>query len=32
MDKKILVNNEYYVSMLYNLMVNDGMKIKIYEI
>ena len=32
MDKEIKVNNEYYVSMVYNLMVQDGLKVNIFEI
>jgi NDP-sugar pyrophosphorylase family protein len=32
MNKKIKVKNEYYVSMVYNLLVEDGFKINIFEI
>ena len=32
MDLKIKVNNEYYVSMVYNLLVEDGLKVNIFEI
>ena len=32
MDLKITVNNEYYVSLVYNLMVQDKLKVKIYQI
>lgn len=32
MDDDINLNNEYYVSMVYNLMVEDNMNILIYEI
>ncbi len=32
MKKKMQVNGEYYVSMVYNLMNNDGLKSYIYEI
>jgi NDP-sugar pyrophosphorylase family protein len=32
MDKDINVNGEYYVSLVYNLLVNDGLKVSIYEI
>lgn len=32
MDEKIALNGEYYVSMVYNLMVQDNMNILIYEI
>jgi len=32
MDQKIKVKNEYYVSMIYNLLVNDGLKVSIFEI
>ena len=32
MDLKQKVNNEYYVSMVYNLMVNDTLKVNIFEI
>lgn len=31
-EKNIKINNEYYVSMVYNLMVEDGLKIGVYEI
>ena len=31
-EKEMKVNNEYYVSMVYNLMVNDNLNIGIYEI
>lgn len=32
MDKKIEINNEYYVSLVYNLMVKDNLKVNIFEI
>jgi NDP-sugar pyrophosphorylase family protein len=32
MDSKIRVKNEYYVSMVYNLLVNDKLKVNIFEI
>lgn len=32
MDKKIEIKGEYYVSMVYNLLVNDGLKVNIFEI
>lgn len=32
MDLKIKVNNEYYVSTVYNLLINDGLMINIFEI
>ena len=32
MDLKLKVKNEYYVSMVYNLLVNDKLKINIFEI
>lgn len=32
MDLKQTINNEYYVSMVYNLLVNDGLKVNIFEI
>lgn len=32
MDKDINLNGEYYVSMVYNLLVQDGLKVSIYEI
>ena len=32
MDSKQTVNNEYYVSMVYNLLVNDKLKVSIFEI
>jgi NDP-sugar pyrophosphorylase family protein len=32
MDKKMKVKNEYYVSMVYNLLVNDGLNVNIFEI
>lgn len=32
MKKELMVNNEYYVSLSYNLMVKDGLKVSIYEI
>lgn len=32
MDKKIEVKGEYYVSMVYNLLVKDGLKVNIFEI
>jgi NDP-sugar pyrophosphorylase family protein len=32
MDKKVKVNNEYYVSMVYNLLKDDNLKIRIFEI
>ena len=31
-DEKISVNNEYYVSLVYNLLVRDKLKVLIYEI
>jgi len=31
-EKKIDINGEYYVSMVFNLLVNDGLKVSIYEI
>lgn len=31
-DRKIKVNNEYYVSMVYNLLVEDDLKVNIFEI
>ena len=32
MDEDINLKGEYYVSMIYNLMVQDGLKVSIYEI
>lgn len=32
MENNITVNNEFYVSMVYNLMVKDQLKVRIYEI
>jgi len=32
MDKKMKVKNEYYVSMVYNLLVEDKLKVSIFEI
>ena len=32
MDKDINLNGEYYVSMVYNLLVQNGLKVSIYEI
>ena len=32
MDKNINLNGEYYVSLVYNLLVQDGLKVSIYEI
>ena len=32
MDSKITIKNEYYVSMVYNLLVKDNLKVSIYEI
>ena len=32
MDLQIKVKNEYYVSMVYNLLVNDGLRVNIFEI
>ncbi len=32
MDRKIKVKNEYYVSMVYNLLVEDNLKVSIFEI
>ena len=32
MDTNCRVGNEYYVSMVYNLLVRDGLKVSIYEI
>jgi NDP-sugar pyrophosphorylase family protein len=31
-DLEIKVNNEYYASMVYNLLVDDGLKVNIFEI
>ena len=31
-DLNIKINNEYYVSMVYNLLVNDNLKVNIFEI
>ena len=31
-DLELTVNNEYYVSMVYNLLVDDGLKVNIFEI
>lgn len=31
-DKKISINGEYYCSMVYNLMKEDNLKIKVFEI
>jgi NDP-sugar pyrophosphorylase family protein len=31
-DNNIQINNEYYVSLVYNLMINDGLKANIYEV
>lgn len=32
MDSGCTVNGEYYVSMIFNLMVNDGLRVRIFEI
>lgn len=32
LDRQIKINNEYYVSMVYNLMIEDGLKTNIFEI
>jgi len=32
MDKKITYNDEYYVSLVYNLLVKDNLKVSIYDI
>ena len=32
MEKKMKVKNEYYVSMVYNLLVNDNLSVNIFEI
>lgn len=32
MNTKQTINNEYYVSMVYNLLVNDGLNVNIFEI
>lgn len=32
MEKDINLNGEYYVSLIYNLLVNDGLKVSIYEV
>ena len=32
MEKEITVNNEYYVSMVYNLLIEDGLINKVYEV
>jgi NDP-sugar pyrophosphorylase family protein len=32
MDKDINLNGEYYVSLIYNLLVNDGLKVSIYDV
>jgi NDP-sugar pyrophosphorylase family protein len=32
MDKQIKVKNEYYVSMVYNLLLEDGLNVNIFEI
>lgn len=32
LDLKIRINNEYYVSMVYNLLVRDNLRVSIYEI
>ena len=32
MDRKMKVKNEYYVSMVYNLLVEDNLKVNIFEI
>jgi NDP-sugar pyrophosphorylase family protein len=32
MDRGITYNNEYYVSLVYNLLVEDGLKVSIYDI
>ncbi len=31
-DKDININDEYYVSLVYNLMVSDGLKVSVFEI
>lgn len=32
MEKDINLNGEYYVSLIYNLLVNDGLKVSIYDV
>src|SRR5665213_1163470 len=32
MKRELKVNDEYYVSVVYNLLVADGLKVKIYEL
>lgn len=32
MDLNLQINNEYYVSMVYNLMIEDGLNVNIFEI
>lgn len=32
MEREIKIKNEYYVSMVYNLLVEDGLKVNIFEI
>ncbi|MFN8554528.1 MAG: glycosyltransferase family 2 protein [Candidatus Obscuribacterales bacterium] len=32
MDRDVQVNGEYYVSMIYNLMVEDGLPVAVYEV
>ena len=32
MDKQMKVNNEYYVSLVYKLMLEDGLKVRVFEI
>lgn len=32
MDHDINLNGEYYVSLIYNLLVNDGLKVSIYDV
>lgn len=31
-DENISVNNEYYISLVYNLLINDGLKVGVFEI
>ena len=32
MDRKLTLKNEYYVSMVYNLLVEDKLNVNIFEI
>ena len=32
MDRQLMVKNEYYVSMVYNLLIEDNLKVNIFEI